>query len=282
MPRFLVDPRKAWETWSEATHAAEAAAFIVAAGDADLIVRADGVLGGGTPLRRSSVPVDQLSTLELGAAEILLVLVQPRDEDRLLPGLRKADLPLGAVVAVDDGPAATCEISRYAGDLLRVSFSADEQGWDAVREALSDRGDDHLVALGRRYSGLRRACAQRLVKKTAKQNGVIAVAFFIPGTDMPLMTLNQIRLVLGLAAMHGLELNQERALELLAVLGVGFTFRTIARQLVDLVPGPGVAWKAGIGYSGTIALGQAALRYFEEGAPATPSRIVRFAHRLRR
>lgn len=282
MPRFLVDPSKAWQAWTEATHAAEAAAFVVASGDPDLVASADAVLGGGTPLRRSSVPVEQLAKLELGAAEILLVLVQPSEEDRILPGSRKAHLPLGGVIAVDEGPAATHDITRYEGDLLRVSFSPDEQGWDAVREALCDRGDDHLVALGRRHPGLRRACAQRLIKKTAKQNGVIAAAFFMPGTDMPLMTLNQVKLVLGLAAMHGLELNQERALELLAVLGVGFTFRAVARQVVDLIPGPGLAWKAGIGYSGTVALGQAALRYFEEGAPATPRRIVRFAQRLRR
>ncbi len=270
MPRFLVDPSKAWQAWKEASHAAEAAAFVVASGDPDLVASADAVLGGGTPLRRSSVPVDQLANLKLGPAEILLVLIQPSEEDRILPGLRTAGLPLGGVVAVDEGPVASHDITRYENDLLRVSFSTDEPGWEAVREAVCDLGDDHLVALGRRHPGLRRACAHRMITKTARQNGVIAVAFFVPGTDMPLMTLNQIKLVLGLAAMHGLELNQERVFELLAVLGVGFTFRTIARQVVDLIPGPGVAWKAGIGYSGTLALGRAALRYFEEGAPATP------------
>jgi len=282
MVRLPVDPAEAWDTWTEATHAAEAASFIVAVGDEDLLRAADVAIGGETVLRRSSLGLDRLDSIGLGAEEILLVMIQPGDEDRILPGLRKAILPLGAVLAVDDGPAATYEVSHYESNVVRVSFAPDEDGWDAVRRALVECGEAHLVPLGRRYGGLRREAGHRLVLRTAKQNGVIAVAFFMPGTDMPLMTLNQIKLVLGLAAMYGQELNQERALELLAVLGIGFTFRTLARQVVDLIPGPGVAWKAGIGYTGTVAMGEAAIRYFEEGAPATPSRIAKALRRLRR
>lgn len=282
MASLPVDPTKALEAWTEANHAADAAASIVAIGDEQLLTTADAVIGGQTALRRSSVALDGLVSLDLGPGEILLLLIQPGDEDRLLPSLRQAGRTLGAVVAVDDGNAATYDIGRSESDLLRVSFAPDEEGWDAVRKALVELGDDHLVGLGRRYTGLRREAGQRLVVKTAKQNAVIAVAFFMPGTDMPLMTLNQVKLVLGLAAMHGHELNQERALELLAVLGVGFMLRTVARQAVNLIPGPGVAWKAGIGYTGTVALGEAALRYFEEGAPATPSRIAKAVKRLRR
>jgi hypothetical protein len=46
----------------------------------------------------------------------------------------------------------------------------------------------------------------------------------------------------------------------------GFLFRTFARELVGLIPGFGWAVKGGIAYSGTMAMGTAAIAYFEDGA----------------
>jgi hypothetical protein len=45
--------------------------------------------------------------------------------------------------------------------------------------------------------------------------------------------------------------------------GGAFAFRTVARQFVGLVPGFGWAIKGGIGATGTIAMGYAAVSYFE-------------------
>ena len=42
-------------------------------------------------------------------------------------------------------------------------------------------------------------------------------------------------------------------------------FRTIARQAVGLVPALGWAIKAGMGYAGTVAIGNTAIEYFENG-----------------
>jgi uncharacterized protein (DUF697 family) len=282
MASLPLSPTKVWEAWNEASHAADVAVFIVMVGDAGLMARADEVIaGGGTPLRRSSLALDQLESAQLGSADLLLALVQPQDEDRLVPGLRRSSRPLGAVVIVDDGPAATYEITWYEPDLLRVSFADDEQGWEVVLKAIVDRAEEHLVPMGRRYLGLRSRAAQKMIQRTARQNAVIGAAFFVPGTDMPLMTLNQAKMVMGLAALYGFELNQDRVIELLGVVGLGFALRTAARQIVDLIPGPGMAIKAAIGFSGTLAMGEAALKYFEEGAPATPSRLARVVKRIR-
>ena len=68
---------------------------------------------------------------------------------------------------------------------------------------------------------------------------------------MPVITLNQIRLVLRIAHAHGIGVGQERAPEVLAVLGSGFALRTLARQAVGLVPFAGWAVKAGVAYGGT-------------------------------
>jgi uncharacterized protein (DUF697 family) len=121
-----------------------------------------------------------------------------------------------------------------------------------------------------------------VVARTARQNGIVGAAFFIPGTDLAVMTANQLKMVLALAAMYDQELTQERALELLGVVAVGFGFRTLARELLGFLPGPGWMLKGGVAYTGTLALGEVACRYFEGGAPATPSRLVTLAKRLKR
>ena len=45
----------------------------------------------------------------------------------------------------------------------------------------------------------------------------------------------------------------------------GIQLRTAARQAVAIVPGLGWAVKAAIGYTGTQAMGRAAIEYFEGG-----------------
>jgi uncharacterized protein (DUF697 family) len=87
----------------------------------------------------------------------------------------------------------------------------------------------------------------------------------IPGADMPVMTANQARMVLNIAAAYGEELSMDRARELLGVLAAGFGLRALSRQAVKLVPVGGWAASAVIAYSGTVAMGRASILYFERG-----------------
>ncbi len=80
---------------------------------------------------------------------------------------------------------------------------------------------------------------------------------------MPVLTLNQIRLVLRIALAYGQDVDRQRAGELLGVVGAGFGFRAVARELLDLIPVAGWAVKGGVAYAGTKAVGEAAVRYFE-------------------
>ena len=88
---------------------------------------------------------------------------------------------------------------------------------------------------------------------------------FVPGADMPLMTANQIKMILQIAAAYGQPLGPERVLELLGVLVNAFIFRNISRQLAGFVPALGWAVKGTMGYLGTQAIGRAAIEYFEGG-----------------
>ena len=102
-----------------------------------------------------------------------------------------------------------------------------------------------------------------LIARVARQNGVIAAAVFVPGVDFPVLTLNQLRLVLRLAAAHGQEIDAERLPEILGVVGTALGFRALARQALGVVPVAGWAVQGAFAYAGTRALGEAAIRYFE-------------------
>jgi uncharacterized protein (DUF697 family) len=92
---------------------------------------------------------------------------------------------------------------------------------------------------------------------------------FLPGVDLPVLTLNQLRLVLRIADAHGFELDAQRLPEVLGVIGAGLGFRSVASELLKLVPVAGWALKGAIAYGGTRALGEAAVRYFAARVPVT-------------
>jgi uncharacterized protein (DUF697 family) len=124
--------------------------------------------------------------------------------------------------------------------------------------------EDYLVSLGRGYPVFRRAVCEEIIHKNARQNAVIG-ALPIPGADMPAITANQGRMVLGIAAVYGEEISLERARELLGVLAAGFGLRALSRQVVKLIPVGGWAASGSIGYAGTLAMGRATILYFERG-----------------
>jgi uncharacterized protein (DUF697 family) len=83
----------------------------------------------------------------------------------------------------------------------------------------------------------------------------------VPGADLPVLALNQVRMLLLLDQAYGLELDpRERLPEIVAAVGAGLGLRTVARELLDFVPVAGWAVKGGVAYAGTRALGEAATR----------------------
>jgi uncharacterized protein (DUF697 family) len=169
-------------------------------------------------------------------------------------------------------------ILSVSGETLTLSGKAVEEpgdiplpstGGEAGLEELTTRivaalDEDYLVALAKGYPPFRRAVCEEIIRHNARQNAVIG-ALPIPGADMPVMTANQARMVLNIAAAYGEDLSLERARELLGVLAAGFGMRALARQAVKLVPFGGWAAAAAIGYAGTVAMGRATILYFERG-----------------
>jgi len=146
---------------------------------------------------------------------------------------------------------------------------------ERIAERVADRAGETSHHLAARIPALRPPVVEDIVRHFSRQNGVLGVAIFIPGADFPVLTLNQIRMVLRIATAHGEKLDRERAFEVLSVVAAGLGFRTVARHLVGLVPGLGWAVKGGVAYGATLAVGEAAAAYFAAGGTRMIERSVR-------
>jgi uncharacterized protein (DUF697 family) len=188
------------------------------------------------------------------------------DDEAALKRARRARVPIVAIAA---GPLSD-EVSLpyvLATDVIRLGAG---QGFPLERIAvlIAAQLGEEGAPLAARVPLLRRAICERLVASYARRNGIIGAAVFVPGVDLPVLTLNEIRLILRLEQAHGLTVDpRERLPEIAGTLGVAFGFRALARELLDLVPVAGWAVKGAVAYAGTRALGEAALRRLEVGAP---------------
>ncbi len=143
---------------------------------------------------------------------------------------------------------------------------------EEIAAAVATRLGEAGTGLAARVPVLREPLCRELIESFSRKNGILAVAIFVPGADFPVLTLNQIRLVLRLAAAHGVEIDEKRLPEVLATVAAGFGFRAFARQVLGAVPFAGLAVKGGIAYAGTRALGEAAQRYFQSVAEGAGTR----------
>jgi uncharacterized protein (DUF697 family) len=200
--------------------------------DASVLVR---VLAGGT------TEEDERELRAANVARVPIVAVQTSGETGLyVPYVLATDIvvcPPGAGFPVD-------EIARVVAARLDLAATPLAAQLPVVRDAVCDH----------------------LIESFSRKNAVLGVAIFVPGADFPVLTLNQLRLVLRLASAHGVEVDQSRLPEILATIGAGLGFRAVARQLLGAVPVAGWAVKGGVAYAGTKAVGEAARRYFATAA----------------
>jgi uncharacterized protein (DUF697 family) len=206
-----------------------------------------------------------------GAAVLVYVLGRDPDEEdeQALKRARRARTP---VVAVAAGPVSDDVSIPYvlATDVVRVG-SGEGFPLAEIARAVAARLGEEGAPLAARVPVLRRAVCDALISSFAKKNGILGAAVFIPGADLPLLTLNQARLVLRIAQAHGEPVGRERLPELAATLGAGLGLRMVAREALDFVPFAGWALKGAVAYTGTRALGEAAVKRFESAATPPPA-----------
>lgn len=223
---------------------------------------------GGDPEAARDLSGRPLSAYDIEGARVLVYAIDgqaPSDEDEksLRLAIRKG---VGVVCVLVGVPSDVVPSVPYVLDTDIVAVAPGEPlPLEEIAERVADRAEEASYQLAARLPALRPAVVEQIIKRFSVQNGVLGVAIFIPGADFPVLTLNQIRMVLRIGAAYGEELDKERAVEILTVVAAALGFRTVARQLVGLVPGFGWAVKGGIAYAATRAVGEAAAAYFAAG-----------------
>ena len=145
------------------------------------------------------------------------------------------------------------------------------------------------VALARRFPLFRSPGCNKIIRETAKVNAGVALVSGLPGVlpitaiflpvssvaDVILLTKNQIVMIMRIAAAHGRKPAYTKQIkELIGTVGAALGWRTVAREAAALVPaGIGVAIKASIAYSGTVAAGRSAYWFYQTGKKPTPEAI---------
>ena len=283
MAKLPFNLTKSLKALREASASAAESASIVLAGDQALVERArERFAQGGTAPSSHAGSLGGPAGVAPAPGELLVVFTTLDKEPEVEASLAAVAAKGPVIVAVDGGPGTRSKAGYLAGGIVRLSFSDGEAGWDHLFSLCAETAGDKGIALGRRYPVVRRAAARRLIARTSAQNVFIALVFFVPGSDMPAMTLNQAKMVLSIAAMYGERIDKERAVELAGLVVLGFGFRGLGRLLVRAVLGLAVVMRMITAYSATTAVGLGAIAYFEKGAPASTSKMIALAGSMRR
>lgn len=258
MPRLPVRPTAVYALVKELRVAAQDDRPLLVAGAHSLVpllakeLRAGGEAGA----------VREQEPLQGSLALVYVLPGVPAEAD--LQALRAADragVPIVCVTrpGVEEVPyvLATDLVSVGGGSAFPV---------ERIAATVARRVGEAGSGLARRLPVFRKPVCDTLIRRFSLQNGVIGAVTIVPGVDLPVLTMNQARLVLRIAHAYGHELDRERGVELLGVVGAGLGFRAVARELLDLVPVAGWALKGAVAYAGTRAVGEAAVRYFEARA----------------
>lgn len=233
-------------------------------------------------IRRAGVPAMVVAVMPSLVSEMAEAFGCPVPEGDLVFPEREARGFAACVFGGEAGGAASGGVASDAGVVDAAGDGAPADGAApeepvaldaAARASLDERMGAWIVAachakrlaFALAFPCVRRPLSLDSVHATALQNAGIGAVLFIPGADMPVMTLNQAKMLLQIAAAYGKPMTGERVKELAFVVGGAFACRNVARQAAALVPGLGWAAKAAVAYAGTEAMGRAAIEYFEGG-----------------
>ena len=208
-------------------------------------------VGRGTD--RDSLGLDKLSALKL---PLFVLIVDP-----------EVTAPSGPAQAPGAGGVEEYVVDRIAIDTLRGRFLPH----------LIDCCRGIEVAVGRRLPALRDTVAAKLTRDAAmnalKVSGASAVVDHIPllgivlgafasGADMFAITGIQMTLMLNIGATYGRDPDLSAMWELLPVVGGGFGWRALAREISGFIPVGGIFIKAAIAYAGTVVVGEGVAYYY--------------------
>ncbi len=261
-------------------------------GDPELVAAMRVFLLSGHP--DDSIPFDAASCLETvipgmaqaaltNEARVVLFLGRGGDvSDGSMAPLRALNLPIIALTIDEQAQPSGPSSAPPRGQFAEYTVPA------ISREALRARVFPHIVelckgveiAVGRCLPPMRESVAAKLTRDAANNALKIALAsavvdhipvvglvmgVFASAGDMMAITGIQMMLLLHIEAAYGKDPDVQRMWQLLPVIGGGFGWRSLARELSGFIPVAGIAIKGAIAYAGTIVVGEGVTFYYEHG-----------------
>lgn len=193
--------------------------------------------------------------------------------------------PAAALVLVDAAPGTPIGLTATGTvegpavsprQFLIVSLDSAENVQKTLVPAIMEPLRGREVALGRAYPGLRLAVTRKLIHDTCLTNAAYAagtgVAEMVPGLGIPfavadifILTKNQIILAYKIAMTMGESGALRDVLpQIASVVGAGFLWRQVARELLGFLP-LGIVLKVAVAYAGTYVTGNAVYHWYATG-----------------
>jgi uncharacterized protein (DUF697 family) len=209
---------------------------------------------------------------------------------RVNPAGGGATIPNAVIVVTGPGPRSADLDStlRYLVDRKIPHALAVLDGDDATEAAthaaatlVGALADADRLAFAHQLPAFRAPLYERVIEDTARANASFAftsgLAEVVPILTAPLnlgdmivLTKNQLLMGYRLVLAAGRDGEPKQLIgEILGMLGGGLVFRTLARQLVGLIPVVGIVPKVAVAYGGTWAIGRAVVLWVTEGRPAS-------------
>lgn len=226
-------------------------------------------------------PTTPLVAILASSAPELSVRMKSADEQCI-----RARVPRITLVVGTEAPAAAAR--RVAEQARAVVLDPLGPSAAALRQIVDLVEGDARLAIAAALPVFRPVVAEVIVDETAKANASFAVTTGLAETipvlsaplnvgDMVILTKNQLIMGYKIALASGRDDDPRSMMtEILGVIGGGFLFRQVARQLVGLIPVAGLLPKVAIAYAGTYAIGRGLTAWALGGAEVTPEVLSRY------
>lgn len=237
-------------------------------------------------VREYDVPLPRDRQSEVGRSDLALLIVDARadvsvDAEAVADKLAILSIPrVVLLIGTEQMPRVDGGSMWYLPGAVTV-FAPDSQPETLLKQLapaiVEQLPDDARIAAARQLPGLRDAVSRTLIGESSFSNASYAftsgLSELIPVLNIPLnaadmlvLTKNQALLVYKLALAFGAPADfQSQMREVMPVIGGGFLWRQVARQLIGLIPGFGILPKVAVAYAGTYATGQAATVWYRSG-----------------
>ena len=182
---------------------------------------------------------------------------------------------LGSIHRIDAATRDTCDIVLCEQGIVPPPHGYVFNPADTPATARAIAGDRYDLELGlaRRFPQMRKAVSERIIHRVSRENAMFALVTALPNvipsvldlpwavgefaTDTAFLTMNQIRMALLMAGVHGHAIGYSEQRAQIAVIVAGaFGWRALARELVGKIPlGGGLIPKAAVAFAGTYVVG---------------------------